>query len=66
MRIAKRNLEKQSQFAEVQMNTAICFTMSYENESALRLRKNKANQSQFQTGRLLINRVRYFQAVFDH
>ena len=46
-------MKKQSQikpnFREAQMNATIFATRDYENESALRLRENKPNQSQFQT-----------------
>jgi hypothetical protein len=57
MRIAKRNLKKQSQFAEGQMNVTSFHTRYYGNNSALGLPEDKPRQSQFQTGRLLINRM---------
>jgi len=47
MRIAKRNLKKQSQFAKGQNDVKSILIMVYEDFDGLGLRKNKANQSQF-------------------
>jgi hypothetical protein len=44
------------------VNATIFATKSYENDPGLRLRETEPKQSQFQTGRLLINRMRpYFE-----
>ena len=43
MRIAKRSLKKQSQFAGAKMNVNINTTKDYGNKMAFGLRKNKPN-----------------------
>jgi hypothetical protein len=44
--VAKPFLKKQSQFVGGQINATICFTRTYENNSALRLRENEPDQNQ--------------------
>jgi hypothetical protein len=44
--VARPFLKKQSQFPGGQMNATVCFTRTYENNSALRLRENEPDQSQ--------------------
>jgi hypothetical protein len=46
--MTEHDLKKQSQFADAEMNVKSVNTMDYDDFAALRLRKNKANQSQFQ------------------
>jgi hypothetical protein len=41
-------LKKQSQFPEGKMNVNICLTKDYDDFSAMRLQRNKANQTHFQ------------------
>jgi len=51
---------KQTQFPKTQkMNENLFTTKDYENETTLRPQKNKPNQSQFQTGHLLIDRTKW-------
>jgi len=64
-----RALKKQSQnkpnsnpikanFRNAKMNENLFATKNYENEAAFRLQKYKPKQSQFQTGHLLVNRMK--------
>jgi hypothetical protein len=55
--LTEQDLKKQSQFAKGQMDATICCVRSYGDNSTLRLWENKPKQSQFQTGRLLIDRM---------
>jgi hypothetical protein len=51
------DLKKQSQFFRGKMNATLSFARLYENTLAPDSEENKAKQSQFQTGRLLISRM---------
>jgi hypothetical protein len=43
MRIAKRNLKKQSQFSNIQMSVTSVMTKAYDNRPAFGVRENKPN-----------------------
>jgi hypothetical protein len=60
LRIAKTNLKKQSQFDSGQIGAYSYMKGTYGNKPACGARKNKAKQSQFQTGHQLISRMKRF------
>jgi hypothetical protein len=61
----EHDLKKQSQFPTGQMNVNSFHTRDYGNNSALRLRVNKAKQSRFQTGWLVIGRMCRENLIFQ-
>jgi hypothetical protein len=50
-------MQKKANFLGVQIGATACCRRSYENKSSPDSGENKPNQSQFQTGRLLIRRM---------
>jgi len=51
-------MQNKPNFRKVQMDTSSLAVKDYENETAFGLQKYKPNQSQFQTGHLLVNRMK--------
>ena len=54
----KKQSQNKPNFRNAKMNENLFATKDYENETALRLRKNKPKQTQFQTAHLLIDRTK--------
>ena len=59
-------MQNKPNFRNDKMNTTFFLTKDYENEIALGLQKYKPNQSQFQTGHLLIDRSKriYYYGIW--
>jgi len=51
-------MQNKPNFRNAKMNENLFATKDYENETAFRLQKYKPKQSQFQTGHLLVNRMK--------
>jgi len=51
-------MQNKANFRNAKMNENLLATKDYENETAFRLQKYKPKQSQFQTGHLLIDRMK--------
>jgi len=57
-RSPKKQTQFKANFRNAKMNENLFATKDYENETAFRLQKYKPKQSQFQTGHLLVNRMK--------
>ncbi len=51
-------MQNKPNFQDTQMNVSMFLQIAYENKSNRTLGENKPNQSQFQTGHLLIDRTK--------
>jgi len=51
-------MQNKANFRKAKMNENLFAAKDYENETAFRLQKYKPKQSQFQTGHLLVNRMK--------
>jgi len=65
-RRATINMQNKANFRNDKMNTTFFLTKDYENKPAFGPQKNKPNQSQFQTGHLLIDRMKriYYYGIW--